>query len=133
MTYFGKGVSSLITVSFTIRIPLDIKTLTIPFQRDDIPYIIQTMRCRNLLNWKKELSELCSTFKTICESREETWINVFHGHSMQFNDWVVFLALFQQENNLIKVHDLGAVKKNLIYVMPISRNPDFDLFFYPQK
>ena len=32
-----------------------------------------------------------------------------------------------------KVHGLGAVKKILTQVMPISRNPDFDLIFYSQK
>lgn len=42
VTSFGKGVSSLMTVSFTIRMPLDIKTLTIPFQREDTPDVFVT-------------------------------------------------------------------------------------------
>ena len=32
----------------------------------------------------------------------------------------------------LKVRDLGAVKNNLTYVAPISRNPNFHMIFHSQ-
>ena len=47
----------------------------------------------------------------------------------------IVLEILPNHNGVktLKVRDLGAVKKKLTYVAPISRNPNFHMIFHSQN